>query len=76
MEMEPSAQFGKLLIILGIMLIVVGGGFLLSGKFPLIGRLPGDIIIEKKNFTLYFPVVTCIVVSLVLTFVFWLIGKR
>lgn len=49
---------------------------LLSGKISWIGRLPGDIIVEKKNFTFYFPIATSILVSIVLSLIFWFIGRK
>ena len=60
--------FGKLLIIIGIILVIVGGIFLLGQKMG-IGKLPGDIYIQKGNFTFFFPVVTCIIISLILTLI-------
>lgn len=59
-------QVGRTLIIVGVLLAVVGVGLLLAGKLGL-GRLPGDIVVERKNFSLYVPIVTSIVISLVLT---------
>jgi len=69
-------HIGKFLILLGLIISAVGGLFLLSGKIPWIGRLPGDIIIQKRNFTLYFPLVTSILISLILTLIFWVISRR
>jgi hypothetical protein len=69
-------HIGKLLIGLGIAMILIGGVLLLFGKIPFIGRLPGDIMVQKKNFTFYFPLATSILLSLLLTFLFWLFGKR
>lgn len=60
-------NIGKILIFSGVILIVIGIVFLLSDKFPYIGRLPGDIYIKRENFTFYFPVTTLIIVSLVLS---------
>jgi hypothetical protein len=75
--MSDGIQYiGKFLIILGIIVAAVGGLLLISGRIPWIGRLPGDIIIQKKNFTFYFPLATSILISLILTFLFWLFGKR
>ena len=67
---------GKLLIGLGIIIIAIGGVLLLFGKIPFIGKLPGDIMVQRKNFTFYFPLATSILLSLLLTFLFWLFGKR
>jgi len=67
---------GKFLIFLGLIISAIGGLLLLSGKIPWIGRLPGDILIQRKNFTFYFPLATSILLSLILTLIFWLIGRR
>jgi len=66
----------KLLIFAGIALIGIGliWGFLL--KAPFLGKLPGDIFIQKKNFSFYFPVTTSIILSLVLSLVIWIFSKR
>lgn len=75
--MTDGIQYiGKFFIILGIIIIALGGLLLLSGKIPWIGRLPGDIVIHKKNFTFYFPLATSILLSLLLTLVFWLLRRR
>ena len=67
---------GKLLIVLGVIVIAVGGLLLFSGKIHWIGRLPGDILIQKKNYTFYFPLATSIIISLIITLVFWILGRR
>ncbi|OGW36486.1 MAG: hypothetical protein A2Y97_08780 [Nitrospirae bacterium RBG_13_39_12] len=67
---------GRFLIIFGVVIIAIGGLLLLSGKIHWLGRLPGDIIIQRKNFTFYFPLATSILISLLLTFIFWIIGRR
>ena len=69
-------HIGKMLVLLGIILAVIGGLILLAGKVSWIGRLPGDILIQKKNVTFYFPLATSILVSIALTFLFWLMGKK
>jgi hypothetical protein len=68
--------FAKILILVGVIFIISGIIFLLVGKLPYIGKLPGDIIIHRKNFSFYFPVTTCILVSIILSFIFWLLMKR
>ena len=68
--------FGKLLILFGIVLALLGGLLLVVGKIPLIGRLPGDIYIRKGDFTLYFPLTTSILISILLTFLFSLFSRR
>jgi hypothetical protein len=69
-------DIGKMLIIFGVVSIIIGGILMLSGKVPWFGRLPGDILVQKKNFTLYFPLATSILLSILLTLIFWLIKKR
>ncbi|MFA6053848.1 MAG: DUF2905 domain-containing protein [Thermodesulfovibrionales bacterium] len=69
-------DIGKMLIIFGVAAIVIGGILMLSGKVPWLGRLPGDILVQKKNFTFYFPLATSILLSILLTLIFWLIRKR
>jgi uncharacterized membrane protein YkgB len=66
---------GKLLILLGVLIIVIGVLLLIGEKMPWLGRLPGDIIIRKKNFTFYFPIVTSILISIILTLLFWVLRK-
>jgi hypothetical protein len=60
-------QFGRYLIILGIMLAALGGVLLLAGKLPWLGRLPGDFAYKGKRFTFYFPLTTSIILSVLLT---------
>lgn len=67
--MADFSGMGKMLMIVGILLIIVGGLLYLGGKIPGIGRLPGDIVIKRGNLTIYFPVVTCIILSLLLSLV-------
>jgi hydrogenase-4 membrane subunit HyfE len=73
---EGIQHAGKFLIVLGVIVIALGALLLISGKIPWIGRLPGDILIQKKNYTIYVPLATSIIISLIITFIFWLIGKR
>ena len=73
---EGIQYIGRFLIITGIIIAAVGGVFLLSGKIPWLGRLPGDIVIQKKNFTFYFPLATSILLSIIITFILWLLGRR
>jgi hypothetical protein len=69
-------HIGKLLLLLGIILAAIGALILLAGKVSWIGRLPGDILIQKKNVTFYFPLATSILVSIVLTLIFWLMERK
>lgn len=66
--------FAKLLIVVGIIAVIVGVLMLLNIKIPF-GKFPGDIVIKKENFTFTFPIVTCIIASIVLSFVMWIISK-
>ncbi len=66
----------KLLITVGAVLVVVGLLWPLLSKLTFLGRLPGDILIQKKNFTFYFPLGTSIVISVILSLILWLISKR
>jgi len=68
-------QFGKLLIFAGIFIVIIGVVFLFGDKIPFIGKLPGDIIIKKKNFTFYFPIVTSILLSLLISLILYLFRK-
>ncbi|MFB4163773.1 DUF2905 domain-containing protein [Alteribacillus sp. JSM 102045] len=65
----------KLLIGLGIALIIFGLIWQVGGKFISLGKLPGDIIIKKENTTFYFPIVTSIVISIVLSLLFYILGR-
>jgi hypothetical protein len=70
------ADLGRVLIVLGVVVAVVGVVLVLFGRVPWIGRLPGDIHVQRGNWTFYFPLGTSILVSIVLTLVLWLIGRR
>lgn len=67
---------GKTLIIFGIILIGLGVLLALVNKIPFMGRLPGDIYIQKKNFSFYFPIATSILISIILSLIFWLWPHR
>jgi polyferredoxin len=78
-DVPPSAgmqEIGKTLIIFGIILLGLGLLLTFAQKIPFLGRLPGDILIQKKNFTFYFPLVTSILISVILSLVFWLWSRR
>lgn len=62
-----------MMIIVGALIAAVGLVWLLAPSIPWLGRLPGDIVIERKNFRFYFPVVTCILLSLLLSGIIWLV---
>lgn len=64
---------GWLLVVVGLIIAGIGVVWLLAPWIPWFGKLPGDIAVERENFRVYFPIVTCIVVSVVLTGIMWLI---
>jgi Protein of unknown function (DUF2905) len=69
-------EMGRLIVILGIALVVIGGLFMLLGRTGLpLGRLPGDIVYKGNNTILYFPIVTSILLSVILSAVIYLIGR-
>jgi hypothetical protein len=69
-------ELGRALIVMGIVLAVVGLVLVFVDRVPWIGRLPGDVHVQRGNWTLYVPLGTSIVLSVVLTLVLWLIGRR
>ena len=74
--MEPLRELGRTLLFLGGLLALVGAFFYFGGKLPLrLGRLPGDIVYEREHSTFYFPITTCILLSLGLSLLFWLLSR-
>ena len=70
------SEVGRIIVILGISLIVIGGVVMLFGRAGLpLGRLPGDIVYKGKNTIFYFPLATCILLSIVLSVVMYLVGR-
>lgn len=67
--------FGKTLIFLGVLLVVLGLIFSLGWRIPWLGHLPGDIYIQRGRFTFYFPLATCLVISVILTLVLYLFRR-
>jgi hypothetical protein len=69
-------DLGRVLLLVGGVVMVVGAALLLAGKLHLpLGRLPGDIVYRGKHGVFYFPVVTCILISVILSLLFWLFGR-
>jgi hypothetical protein len=66
---------GKALIITGVVLIIAGVLLVYAGKIPWLGRLPGDISVRRGNFSFYFPLATCLIISLILSLIAWLFRK-
>ena len=70
-------SIGRILITIGLIVLILGVIVSLGDKLPLrIGRLPGDIVIRGKNSGFYFPLMTCLLLSVVLSFIMWLFGRR
>ncbi|MBP9853922.1 MAG: DUF2905 domain-containing protein [Candidatus Omnitrophica bacterium] len=66
----------KTFFLIGLMFMIMGCIALLVSKIPGLGRLPGDIVIKKENFTFYFPLATCLLVSVIISLIMYLINKR
>jgi hypothetical protein len=73
--MEPLPGLGKILIFLGLGIVALGLLLTLVGRVPFLGKLPGDFVFRKGNFSFYFPLATSILLSIVLTLLFWLLRK-
>jgi len=70
-------SLGRMLIVLGLMVAAAGVIISLGERLPIrLGHLPGDIIVRSKNSVFYFPLVTCLLISLVLSLVFWVVNRR
>ncbi|MDE2058562.1 MAG: DUF2905 domain-containing protein [candidate division NC10 bacterium] len=69
-------SLARMLILFGLVLAAIGGLLLFIGKVPFIGKLPGDIYIQRKNFSFYFPLTTSILLSILLTILFSLFRRR
>jgi hypothetical protein len=74
--MTDLSNLGKFIILAGVILLVLGLLFLLLGRVPLIGRLPGDFVIRRDGTTIYIPLATMILLSLLLTIIVNLIFRR
>ncbi len=67
---------GKVLVVVGLIIVCIGLVIMFGNKIPLLGRLPGDIHIQKKDFSFYFPITTSIIISIILTIVFTLFSRK
>jgi hypothetical protein len=75
MGIDPLRELGRLLLIIGVILIGAGALLVFGAKLPFrLGHLPGDIVYRGRNGSFYFPVVTCMIVSLLLTLIFWIVN--
>jgi hypothetical protein len=70
------AELGRALVVLGIVIALVGLLLVFVGRVPWVGRLPGDIHVQRGNWTFYFPLGTSLLLSIVLTLILWLVGRR
>ncbi|MBI4682938.1 MAG: DUF2905 domain-containing protein [Nitrospirae bacterium] len=75
---DPLQHMAKLLIVSGIIIAVLGVLLLLfrNSGIPFLGKLPGDIFIQRKNFTFYFPVATSILLSIILSLIFYFVSRK
>ena len=74
--MEPTQQLGRTLVLVGAVLMVLGALFYFGDKLPFrLGRLPGDIVHRGQRSTFYFPLVSCLVISVVLSLLLWIINQ-
>ncbi|MCK5581963.1 MAG: DUF2905 domain-containing protein [Candidatus Omnitrophica bacterium] len=69
-------EIAKMLLSVGVVCILAAGVLMVLSKIPGIGKLPGDIIIKKENFTFYFPIATCVLLSFLVSLILFLINKR
>lgn len=73
--MSDLPQLGQYLIVVGIFLVGLGGLFIVSGHLDWFGQLPGDIYIEGDNYSFYFPLTTCVFLSVILSLLLYLVGR-
>lgn len=69
------SDMGKWLILLGLVIAACGVIITFAGKIPWLGRLPGDIHLKRENFSFYFPLATCILISIILSLILWFLRK-
>jgi DUF2905 family protein len=69
-------SLGKWLIGVGLMIVLAGAALQILPRIPYLGRLPGDILIKRDNFTFYFPLATCLVISVFLTLIAHIFGRK
>jgi len=67
---------GRVLVFIGAFIVLIGILIMMGGRIPFLGKLPGDIHIEKENFSFYFPVTTCIIVSIILSLLFLFFSRK
>jgi hypothetical protein len=73
--MDPLRELGRVLLVVGVVLVGAGALLVFGAKLPFrLGRLPGDIVYQGRNTSFYFPILTCLIVSLALTLFFWIVN--
>jgi hypothetical protein len=73
--MDAVREIGKVLLVLGVLLVLVGTMLVTGARLPFrLGRLPGDVVYQGRHGAFYFPIVTCLVLSVVFTLVMWLVS--
>jgi len=74
--MEPFRELGRMLLVLGGLIVLAGAFFYFGGKLPFrLGRLPGDVVHKGEHTTFYFPIVTCLVLSVAFSLLLWFISR-
>ena len=68
-------EMAKIIIVIGVVLVIVGLVMLFLQKIPFLGKLPGDILVKKENFTFFFPFATSIIISIIVSLILYLISK-
>jgi hypothetical protein len=74
--MFDFTNLGRFFLIIGLIIAGIGFALIFAGKIPWLGRLPGDFFFRGKNFSFYFPLTTSILISVILTLIFWFINRR
>lgn len=70
------SSLGKVVIVLGLAVVALGVVLTFADRIPFLGKLPGDVLIRRKSFTFYLPLTTCILLSLLVSFILWLLSRR
>lgn len=70
------SQLGKILLLVGVILAIIGAILTFANKVPFIGKLPGDLYIKKNNISIYFPLTTSIIISIILSVILYFLGRK
>lgn len=74
--MDDYRFLGRSLLLVGVVLMILGALFMFGGRILWLGHIPGDINIERRNFRFYFPISTCVIISVILIAIMWLLKRR